>query len=363
MTDPLDSGDYYNDLSLEYDNLWLGHRKNARHEADVRSSWWKFSNLLQKDGVALEGGAIIVAGPGYNVADNGNFDRASVENFLGRFAHIIPADFSTGALLNATRSMEDTARVVRGKIRLARTDFSGGISTKFEHQVEDRIDRMNTPQDVEEFLTWLDQEARPEKIAAMPLGAGSSDAGNPESASIHMAHGLDLRQITNQTADVRVIISSLLLAGMFAVQEAQFREQLFAIAERHPAEMNKDELKYALMRWHVCINELNLYVTNNFLSQAAQFYPKAHHLHIVDIDSHYSEYDVHPRLDMGALRKRVTALKMDMTVIKVWTADDSGETPSHTHTMNAIKLHLPEKKTESKPPEDKNGGEQGKPVR
>jgi hypothetical protein len=323
----------YDAVSSQYARYWRSHEPNARHYLEVRKAYMRWALKLRDEGLKPHDGALVIAGPGFNVADNRDFEEGFVSAHVADHPLIIVADFSTEILDDAYDSFSRASSRIPKKIRLARRDFSGGLSARFAAIIESHLDPISTPEEFENFMRLVqEQQIGVQEIAKFPLESKEgSKEGLPGVLGVETEEGMSFRGISNNIAPVRFIVSNLLLAGMFATTEQIFREKLDFLHEKFPENVTDDDVRRHLENWHELILALNTEVSVRYFQEAAVAHPEAEHCAIVDENVNYEDFGRFPRFDLNAVRSRILPTRMALKSGKTWQLDDSAETPPHQH--------------------------------
>ena len=149
---------------------------------------------------------------------------------------------------------------------------------------------------------------------------------------LEVPEALDFNAILHGRAEVRFITANMLLTGMFALTEGEFRDKLIQFRP----EIEEEEFVEMLGIWHNLIFQLNTKVASDFMLRALELNPTAHIFAPSDVDVNYKGIETFSRLDVAALRKSFDERGYKFRVKDEWTLDDTHEKPPHSHQMNVL---------------------------
>lgn len=325
----------YDAVSERYSREYLqGHAVDITHYEKVRSAYLLWMQKLRDNGVKAEEGTSVICGPGWNVANHRDFDPVILESCTSWHPRIIIADFSRDVLLNACHSLTNACqRITREKLFLARRDFSGGISARFDALLQDRIDSVETAGQLEDFMLFIDDQSVDTIKEHQLSDKGDVEAHNFDVQAVDGDEGLCFKNITRDVAEVRFFIANMVLEGMNALTEGDFREKLMEIEKRE--KLSPELVANYLERWHRLILDLNNHIAANFIRSALSAHPTAHILTTNAVDVSYEKLpmDSQTRLSSQNIQSQLKGTNIKITASGQWTAYDSGETPPHSHTL------------------------------
>lgn len=335
----------YSGVAREYADLWKGHSPYIDHGIKVRTGLIKWFQSLQRKGVTLEDGALAICGPGFNVT-NTDLSPEILDGMSDSHPVIIAADWSPDILRDAYESISSASQSIANKLRLTQRDFSRQLSAQFHTYISTQLEKINNVDDLRLFMKVVSNEVGLETIRDQKLIEVPDDTINPEVVtSLRIDNPFDFESILKGQTAVRFMTANMLVAGMLALTENDFR----FILEAHKKNLSDEEYGDSLRIWHDLIREVNTEIASQFFIGSLQQNPKAFIYAPTDVNVHYRGADTHDRIDMNALRARVREAHYKIALGEQWTIDDSGETPPHSHLVQTLFVCANEEKIE--PPE------------
>ena len=330
-------------ISEEYARYWAQRSSNAEHYLNVRRSLVRwYQGLRDKKNIKESDGIAVVCGPGFSVADSQDFDPVIVDTILAHHSQIVITDFSRSVLADAEASLlrassHPMRAQFREKLRYARRDFSGGLSARLDAYIKRKFDTMRTGEDWLDFIGELEFEVvEVSHIQKERVSPGKSDHGNPDVLMVDPEEMLCMRNITNNIAPIRFVIANLLLDGMFAATEDEFRKRLMDFHRESPGVVTTNEVSRSLQLWHRLILNLNNHVAAGFIRRSLDDNPDAHIFATVDRDVCYYGINTFDRLDCNRLRGELAAQKIKLDCPNAWELGDPEEVPPHVHHVTVI---------------------------
>ena len=329
-----DSGSrIYNGDANEYAQLWKQHNPDQDHYVHVQAGVLDWYKDLARSGVHPDTGSLVICGPGYEIQDR-DLNPSIIRSNVGEHPGIILADWSTGILDNAYDSLVETNKALGPKLQLARRDFSGGLSSNLHDMLLRRIEDIQDKQGLRDFMTWLRDSVGIEEVEkhihSVPRLA--TEYSRRVTRVLEVPEALDFNAILHGRAEVRFITANMLLTGMFALTEGEFRDKLIQFRP----EIEEEEFVEMLGIWHNLIFQLNTKVASDFMLRALELNPTAHIFAPSDVDVNYKGIETFSRLDVAALRKSFDERGYKFRVKDEWTLDDTHEKPAHSHQMNVL---------------------------
>ena len=276
----------------------------------------------------------MILGPGFDVAQYRDLDPVMVDSMLGECPALVVADFSRKILQDARSSLAGASKELSSKIHLARREFSGGISPRFEEFMSPRIDRIENAAQMAAFIDELN--AIPGDDLLLRIMEQHIEPSRGEPGVIHDPMSspdryYDFQSVTGIESKVRFITCNLLVAGMLATTEGAFREKLMAIHEREPSIVTRDTVIDHLRDWHSVVAHMNSEIAANLLGKVLEQNPEATISLVTDETTSYKRYEKHKRWDLDKVRRLLLGRGIRLVQHADWQQDDSDEVPSHTH--------------------------------
>lgn len=329
-------------ISEEYAQYWGQRSPDVEHYLNVRRSLVRwYQRLRDEKNIKPSDGVAVVCGPGFGVADSQDFDPVIVDTILADHPRTVIADFSKSVLTDAEASLlKASSNLIRARLRerilYARRDFSGGLSARLDAYIKRKFDTMQSGNDWLEFLHELAKVVDVPDIQNEPVLPGRSDHGDPAVLMVDPDEMLCMRNITNNIAPIRFVIANLLLDGMFAVTEDEFRRRLMEFHAASPDIITSNEVSRSLQLWHLLILNLNHHVATGFIQRALDDNPDAHIFATVDSDVCYYGINAFDRLDCNRLRGKLSAYRIRLSFPNAWELGDPEEVPPHVHHVTVI---------------------------
>ncbi|MDD5469991.1 MAG: hypothetical protein PHO92_04315 [Candidatus Peribacteraceae bacterium] len=326
----------YDRLSEQYADLWSGNHPDSEHYLNIRKAYMEWCLTLRDDGIRPNQGSAVLLGPGFSVAQNRELEPGWVHVHLAEHPRLIVADFSRVVLDDAFRSLAAASRRMKPEnMRLIRRDFSGGLSARFEALIGSRLDGISNVEQFQDFMKWLEDEVRVEEVARQSVTSGCTREGNPDVMGMDPEQLLCFKNIVQNAADVRMLITNGGFSGAFYTTEDAFREKLMLFAEQDPQRVTRDHVRMYMRIWHDLITDMVDEVTVNALQSFAQAHPEGHIFCTLDKSASYDGLDDYPRLNLDRIRARLAEF-LSIHVAHTWTLDDSAQTPPHRHNVAAL---------------------------
>ncbi|OGJ55504.1 hypothetical protein A3D88_04585 [Candidatus Peribacteria bacterium RIFCSPHIGHO2_02_FULL_52_16] len=352
----------YDLFADKYAASWRDHVPNQFHYEMSRKATVRYLVDLFEKGVKPKDSVAVILGPGFNIAEYRDLDPVIVDAMLNECPAIVVADFSREVLKDARRSLSSASKEVEPKIFRAQREFSGGMSTRFDIFIANKIDTICTVDALDVFMRELDALTPTEIIAKvkeqnLEESESVGDATVVHEHTNHLARYYDFKSVARSKAEVRYVICNLLLAGMLATTEAAFREKLITFRQGQGDEVISDETVRGYLRsWHRVISIINTEIAVNLISGVMDHNPHATISIVTDENTEYSQkFGKHPRWDLeGPFGVRSGLLSHQIMLMEngqSWMQDDSGENPPHGHYTSALiaqKVSDLEESTETK---------------
>lgn len=241
------------------DELHLGHDEHQ----GIRIALCRVLKETPTDGV------IAFCGTGPRIALNRDLDSTLVGGHLADHQELILADFSQDMLVRSSRTVEDISSTVADRSHLVIRDFSRkNFNARFDALVGERIEQIQSVRDMDEFISYIRSEVGVQEISRQKLPEDHGRIDPRLVAKPDTQKGLHFEKILNEQRPIRLIVANLLISGMFAVTEMDFRTKLAWLKKTYPEQMTEEKFIDCLTAWHELILVLNEKVGREFIDDA-----------------------------------------------------------------------------------------------
>ena len=241
------------------DELHLGHDEHR----DIRIALCRVLKQTPTDGV------IAFCGTGPRIALNRDLDSTLVGGHLTDHSELIFSDFSQDMLVRSGRTVEDISSTVASRSHLVIRDFSRrNFSARFDALVGERIRNIRPVHDMDAFIAYIRNEIGVQEISRQQLPEDHGRIDPRLVAKPDTQQGLHFDKILHEQRPLRLIVANLLISGMFAVTEMDFRRKLDRLRKQFPRQMTEEKFIDCLTAWHELILVLNEKVGKEFIDDA-----------------------------------------------------------------------------------------------
>lgn len=326
----------YAKLADEYASLWSEHNIDERHFTNVRAGMIRLYTNWQKNLLPdPAGGALVICGPGQKIHER-DLDPAIIHSSVSLHPIVIGADWSTKVLDDFYDSLvtKSECRKLGPKTVLLQRDMSGGLSAKLHHLITSQMEEnIRNADDMKRFIGWIEDEVDLAKVQNYQH-SNQSDNGEHRRGveKVSDVSPVSFDSVTKGQCEVRLITANMFLAGMFALTEAEVRQQILS----HEKDVGTEAITDMLRSWHSLIEVLNTHVALEFVRQGLEQNPHARIYAPTDVNVNYENYGSFSRVDVKAIEEGVKVMGHRYKIEGQWPYDDSGENPSHNHIINAM---------------------------
>jgi len=284
-------------------------------------------------------GAIAFCGTGPRIAENRDLDSTLLGGHLADHQELIFSDFSQDMLGSTYRTIQQVSHTVAARSHLVIRDFSRrNLGAKFDALMREQIKAIQNTNDMDVFIKRLKETVGVDEIQRQPLEKDNGSIDPRLIAKTDTQHGLQFDKVLFERIPIRMIVANLLITGMFAVTEMDFREKLAWLCKKEPKKMTNEKMIDCLGAWHSLILTLNekagkefvedaLYANDNVGSSTPVIFLSA------DDTVTYNGLQGFDRLRMEQLQK---VLPKNVTLREIDRAhwDHSHESIPHKHTVS-----------------------------
>lgn len=320
----------YNNLAGKYAENWHTHIPDMRHHQKVREALLRWDYNLIMDGEKRQG-VFAFFGPGFSITER-DIGKEYVAGMLEYFESVLAVDWSTDVLSNFFSCIQTESRRVGEKVQCTQRDLSHGLSARFHAIVQDKIDCVNTVQELHDFFAFLDQLTI-DAVMQVALTASPNQQVNPHVSQLQIQEPLNFASVLQSGLEIRRAFASLFFTGMVAETERVIRAEI----EIYKKELSTSEMSAMLQSCHHFVAELNYVNGHRFIAELLRHNPRAHLIMPTDVDAVYEDIGSFPRLDVQRLQTELAKFDIDLNVSRQWTMDDSHEFPPHSHTIQVLK--------------------------
>jgi len=253
----------FQDLAKRYFDYWQDdtiHLDPDEHK-DIRKALIKTLKYIPTDGV------IAFCGTGPRIARYRDLDSSIVGGHLEDHEDLLLSDFSQNMVISSFRTIADESASVAARTHLVIRDFSdNNLSARFDVLMRERIARIKNLKQMNAFVEWIRNEIGLAEVQKQKLPKDYGRIDPRLAAKPDEQEGLQFDKIVRKP--VRLIVANLLISGMFAVTEMDFRSKLYELHKRYPKQMTKEKLIECLTVWHELLLPLNEKVGKDFRDNA-----------------------------------------------------------------------------------------------
>ena len=283
-------------------------------------------------------GAVAFCGTGPEITNNKDLDSTLTRVFLTKFPEIIFSDFSQDTLQSTYRSILDVSTQVAAGSQMIIRDYShGNFSSRFDAVLRNKIESIRTVEDMDRFICMLRDEVTVDTINEQDLPEDYGIIDKRLHSKTDDQLGLQFDKVLKIKQPIRLIVANLLISGMFAVTEMDFRNKLAELQRKYPDEMTDEIFLWCLEQWHQVILVLNSIAGKEFVQDALRAnettdgsIPKIF-LSVDDLVT-YTGRTGFKRVEMLAI-KNVLPNGVTMNEIERTDWDHSHEEIPHTHSV------------------------------
>jgi len=325
----------FRELGQRYFHYWGNdslHLAPDEHR-DIRIALCRVIRNIPTDG------AVAFCGTGPRIAQNRDLDSTLVGGHLADHQELVFADFSQNMLASTLETIQNISHTVAAHSHLVIRDFSrNNLGAKFDALMRNQINAIRNVDDMNTFIQRLKETVGLEEIRRQPLEQDHGSIDPRLIAKPDTQQGLQFNKVLFEQRPIRLIVANLLITGMFAVTEMDFREKLAWLRRADTQHMTEEKMIECLAAWHALILTLNEKVGQEFIEDA---------LHANDdLDCStptiflsaddtvtYNGLQRFDRLRMGQLQQ---ALPEDVTLREIDRAhwDHSHESIPHKHSLS-----------------------------
>lgn len=329
----------FRDLGKRYYDYWGEdslHLAPDEHR-DIRIAFCRVLKDIPTDG------AVAFCGTGPRIAQNRDLDSTLLGGHLADHQELVFADFSQEMLGSTLQTVDQISHTVAVRSHLVIRDFSRkNLGAKFDAMMRDKINGIRTVKQMQAFIQELKESVGLHEVEQQPLQKDHGRIDPRLIAKPDTQEGLQFDKILYEKVPIRMVVGNLLVTGMFAVTEMDFRDKLARLHREHPGKMTEDDMIEALAVWHELIRNMNEQVAKDFVEDA---------LHANDdVDGStptvflsadntvtYNGLETFDRLRMSTLRD---SLPEDVTMREIDSThwDHSHESIPHKHTVSVATI-------------------------
>lgn len=330
----------YRRVADDYAQYWRGRQPEAdhdpsyvTHDKNIRASFMNWlQSIERKEGVRPEDGALVICGPGGKLVGH-ELSAEMVPAMVDDHPAIVIADWSLDTLFDAAHSLSAEHPPIAGKTVLTQRDFSGGLSANFHDLINSRLDEVRDVHGLREFIKWLRDNVSLETVGKHVLPAEAPASVNPLQNALDVTDPLNFDTVLQSSrAKVRFVTAHLLLDGMFAATEQDFRTALIANREN----MGDEEYMAALRVWHEKIEELCTHAASRFMVQLLEAHPEAHLFAATALNTQYHGMDTFDRIAIDEVRSTVEGKGYKFARMGSTHLNDWMEKPRHSHDVGLL---------------------------